>query len=151
MLPVALSTHPDGHSTLCNRDSCLNVGISAEGHSRILDHLLPQRLAWGTDANAYSQMALDYFTQDFDNYDEDSDCQINYVIVIGDGMWRNHDSARDRIEALRQDFGVKTVFIAYGDNIKGTGLDQFKDMAVAGSCDAKGGEDCRDLIGTVRS
>ena len=59
-------THPDGNSTLCNRDSCLNVGISAEGHSRILDHLLPQRLAWGTDANAYSQMALDYFKNDFD-------------------------------------------------------------------------------------
>ena len=41
--------HPDGQSVQCNRDSCLNVGISAEGYTRILDNLIPQGLAWGTD------------------------------------------------------------------------------------------------------
>ena len=142
-------THPDGNSTLCNRDSCLNVGISAEGHSRILDHLLPQRLAWGTDANAYSQMALDYFTQDFDNYDEDSDCQINYVIVIGDGMMRNNVPAAARIAQLRDlPNSVRTLFVAYGGGINPVGMARFDQMAVAGSC--PGGDsnhpDCEPTI-----
>ena len=142
-------THPDGHSRLCNRDSCLNVGISAEGHTRILDHLLPQRLAWGTDANAYSQMALDYFTNDFDAYDEDSDCQINYVIVIGDGMMRNNIPAATRIAQLRDlPNPVRTLFVAYGGGINPVGMTRFNQMSVAGSC--PGGDadhdDCEPTI-----
>ena len=142
-------THPDGHSTLCNRDSCLNVGISAEGHTRILDHLLPQRLAWGTDANAYSQMALDYFKNDFDAYDPTSDCQINYVIVIGDGMMTNNVPAAARIAELRDmPNSVRTLFVAYGGGINPVGMTRFNQMSVAGSC--PGGDadhdDCEPTI-----
>ena len=127
--------HPDGQSIQCNRDSCLNVGISAEGYTRILDNLIPQGLAWGTDANAYSIMALDYFNNDFEAYDEDSECQLNYVIVIGDGMMRNNTSAIPRIEALRdKDNPVKTLFVAYGGGINTRGMEIFDAMAVAGSC-----------------
>ena len=127
--------HPDGQSVQCNRDSCLNVGISAEGYTRILDNLIPQGLAWGTDANAYSIMALDYFNNDFEAYDEDSECQLNYVIVIGDGMMRNNTSAIPRIEALRdKDNPVKTLFVAYGGGINTRGMEIFDAMAVAGSC-----------------
>ena len=71
--------HPDGQSLQCNRDSCLNVGISAEGYTRILDNLIPQGLAWGTDANAYSIMALDYFNNDFEAYDEDSELSLIHI------------------------------------------------------------------------
>jgi len=128
-------SHPDGHSTVCNRDSCINVGISAEGHTRILDHLLPQRLAWGTDGNAYSQMALKYFTQDFDNYDPNSDCQLNYVIVIGDGMMTNNGPAATRIAQLRDlPNSVRTLFVAYGGGINAVGMNRFNQMSVAGSC-----------------
>ena len=142
-------SHPDGQSTQCNRDSCLNVGISAEGYTRILDNLIPQGLAWGTDANAYSIMALDYFNNDFEAYDEDSECQLNYVIVIGDGMMRNNTSAIPRIEALRdKENPVKTLFVAYGGGINTRGMEIFDAMAVAGSC--PGGDanspDCEPTI-----
>ena len=142
-------THPVGNSTVCNRDSCLNVGISAEGYTQILDNLLPQGLAWGTDANAYSQMALDYFTNDFPGYDENSDCQINYVIVIGDGMMRNNNPAATRIAQLRDlPNPVRTLFVAYGGGINAVGMTRFDQMAVAGSC--PGGDsshpDCEPTI-----
>ncbi len=152
--------HPVGQSKQCNRHSCLKVGIDKGNSAKIVEAVWDTDMAYGTDASAFSKMAYQYFDDPkvvdrsgnrlgTKEEADRNECQLNYVIVIGDGMWRNHDSARDRIEALRQDFGVKTVFIAYGDNIKGTGLDQFKDMAVAGSCDAKGGEDCRDLIEAI--
>ena len=142
-------THPEGHSLQCNRDSCLNVGISAEGYTQILDNLMPQGLAWGTDANAYSIMALDYFTNDFPGYDEDSDCQINYVIVIGDGMMRNNNPAAVRIAQLRDlPNPVRTLFVAYGGGINAVGMARFDQMAVAGSC--PGGDsshpDCEPTI-----
>ena len=149
--------HPVGQSKQCNRHSCLKVGIDKGNSAKIVEAVWDTDMAYGTDASAFSKMAYQYFddTKVVDrsgnrlvtkDEEDRNDCQLNYVIVIGDGMWRNHDSARERIEALRQDFGVKTVFIAYGDNIKGTGKDQFEDMAVAGSCDAEGGDDCRPLI-----
>ena len=44
-------------------------------------------------------MAQRYFTDPNTNViDENSDCQLNYVIVIGDGAWKNHKTARHLIE-----------------------------------------------------
>ena len=128
-------TQTDGRSTQCNRDSCLNVGISSEGYTRILDHLLPQRLAWGTDSRAFAQIAYKYFENDFEGYDPTSDCQLNYVIVIGDGMFMNNDSAAEEIAKLRgKQNPVKTLFVAYGGGINPVGMDRFDQLAIAGSC-----------------
>ena len=139
----------DGRSTQCNRDSCLNVGISSEGYTRILDHLLPQRLAWGTDSRAFAQIARKYFMNDFEGYDPTSDCQLNYVIVIGDGMFMNNNAAAADIETLRNlENPVKTLFVAYGGGINPTGMARFRQLAIAGSC--PGGDsthpDCEPVI-----
>ncbi len=141
--------HPDGHSKLCNRDSCLNVGISVDGHKDILRHLLPQRLAWGTDSRAFAQMAYKYFHNDFDAYDEKSECQLNYVIVIGDGMFMNNNAAAAEITKLRNKQNpVVTLFVAYGGGINPVGMTRFRQLAVAGSC--PGGDsshpDCEPVI-----
>ena len=53
--------HPNGSSSICYSDSCLNVAVSPRGAGRIMDVLNPLGLAWGTDANAFSQIAEDYF------------------------------------------------------------------------------------------
>ena len=132
-----MGDHPEGHSITCNNDSCLNVAISAQGKDKILGELLPQVTAWGTDGRAYSQMARNYFLNDFDAYDPDSDCQLNYVIVIGDGMINNWDAddALPFIEELRdQPNPIKTLFVAYGGGINPTGMTRFESLAVAGSC-----------------
>ena len=80
--------HPEGKSSLCNSDSCLLVGISEDSYTKIPAALETYGLAWGTDANAFSQMALEYYQDpNVKIIDENSDCQLNYVIVIGDGAW----------------------------------------------------------------
>ena len=137
-------------SNLCNRDSCLNVPINAQGHRQILDELMPQGLAWGTDANAYSQIAQEYYMEGapsrsidpkdgsivrHESYDPGSDCQLNYVIVIGDGMMNNNNPAATRIAQLKNlPNPVKTLFVAYGGGINARGMARFDQMAVAGSC-----------------
>ena len=150
--------HPAGHSSVCkgHHNSCLAVGIDKGNTDAIVDALWRTKMAFGTDANAFSQLAFKYFNDPkvkdrtgeplvHPDPTKRVDCQLNYVIVIGDGMWRHHDKAKTQIVSLRQNLGVKTIFIAYGKDIKGTGEDQFEDMALAGSCDAEG-NDCRGLI-----
>ena len=141
--------HPEGTSTLCNSDSCLLVGISEEGHKLIPAALEKYGLAWGTDANAFSQMALEYYTDTAtDVIDEISDCQLNYVIVIGDGAWKHHAQAAAQIESLRKDHGVKTIVVAYGGGLSGGPMNNFDKMAVKGSCDDASGsaKECEATI-----
>ena len=145
------TSHIAGRSTQCNRDHCLNVAPSSEGWRRILPQLMPQGLAWGTDAKAFSQMAARYFALDEEGhpYDPDSDCQLNYIIVIGDGEMMNIDEAVTNLETLRG-LGnpVKTLMVAYGDGISTRGMDRFDRLAQAGSCSggALGAADCEETI-----
>jgi len=131
-----------GRSRLCNTHSCLSNGVRARNSQRIVNTLNRLRLEFGTDANAFSQIAYRYFNETNILGDataraaasDEEDCQLHYVIVIGDGMWTHHDEAREDIIALRE-LGVKTLFVAYGSGIKTKGLTQFKRMAITGSCD----------------
>ena len=53
-----------------------------------MDVVNPLGMAWGTDSHAFSQLAFDYFTDASAGQlllNPDAPCQINYVIVIGDG------------------------------------------------------------------
>ena len=132
------SKHPEGQSKLCNRDSCLLVGVGPKGYTDIPAALNRYGLAWGTDANAFAQMADEYFrsTREKDGFqlvDTAAPCQLNYVIVIGDGAWRHHSQAYAMIEALRLEKGVQTIVVAYGGGISGGALENFKSMAIAGS------------------
>ena len=145
--------HPEGTSTRCNSDSCLLVGISDNSADEIPDALDKYDLEWGTDGNSFAQMASKYFREKSktrpDKYmlvDPGSDCQLNYVIVIGDGAQKHHAEALAIIKDLRTDLGVKTIVVAYGGGITGTPLTQFKELAVAGSCDVEGTAPCHDLI-----
>ena len=141
--------HPEGTSSLCNSDSCLSVGISKEGHAQIPVALEATGLQWGTDGNAFAQMAYEYFTDpNVDIIDEDSDCQLNYVIVIGDGEWMHPTKAENKIELLRTSLGVRTLVVAYGGGIRASALDRFDKMAIKGSCDDASGasKDCETKI-----
>ena len=80
------------------------------------------------------------------NASERIECQQNYVIVIGDGAWRNHDYAEQKIRDLRLERGVKTLVIAYGKDISEGGKTKFQEIAIAGTCDSENSSDCRDRI-----
>ena len=51
-------THNRGRSNQCTTNSCINVGISSEGAARTIPILQALGVEWGTDANAFSEMAL---------------------------------------------------------------------------------------------
>ena len=141
--------HPDGRSVLCTKDSCLMTGVSREGYSKIAEDLDGIITEWGTDGRAFSQLAYKYFTDpNASPIDPHSSCQLNYVVVIGDGAWTNHDVTKELIEKLRIEKGVKTLVVAYGNGISESGLSNFHDMAIAGSCDDPTGEakDCQKTI-----
>ena len=73
--------------------------------------------------------------------DKDSECQLNYVIVIGDGAMNNVDDAEERMAALRE-LGVKSLYVAYGGGITGVPLQKFHDMARIGSSTATTTAEC---------
>ena len=134
--------HPFGKSSICNDNSCLAVGISSGNTQRIVDELNHTAIRFGTDARAFGDLAYKYFKDSkVKVVDTTSDCQINYVIVIGDGVWRHHNDAAKDIRSLRTEFGVKTVLVAYGGGISATGLENFDKMAIAGSCGDHTGND----------
>ncbi|MDC3100472.1 PilC/PilY family type IV pilus protein [Candidatus Pelagibacter sp.] len=157
--------HPNGTSELCNSDSCINVGISSRGASQIMGVLEPLGLAWGTDSNAFAQLASKYFNDPNAGgqvFDPDSQCQLNYVIVIGDGAMMNsgftHRNFRNpnttttqkgeagkTISALREK-GVKTLMVAYGGGIRPGAMDLFDRFAEAGSCATAGSDECEPTI-----
>ena len=134
-------------------NACLAVPISSEGSSNAINLLNEIPTRWGTDSHAWSQMAHGYFMADAPNgtenmYDADTTCQLNYVIVISDGMMRNHGvpeistnpnkrgNTQEKIVSLREDLGVKTLQVAYGDGIQDAGMNIFDHLAFRGSCNA---------------
>ena len=147
--------HPNGQSKICHSDGCVLVGIGPNGYEDILNKIDSIGLRWGTDGEAVGQMAEGYFTDttigEANNptvRDEKSPCQLNYVIVIGDGNWTNHDAFKTSVENLRKlpNGGVKTLVVAYGDGINTNGMRNFDRMAIAGSCNAAGDADCESTI-----
>jgi len=171
--------HPAGRSRICTGNSCLNVGIGPEGAGNAIPVVERLGVEWGTDSEAFSQIAHDYFFGPVSPHDPNSDCQLNYVIVIGDGEMSGTGTAStnfqgrtagrltrmreelgiktlmvaygDGIKArkltrMREELGIKTLMVAYGDGIKASGMNRFNELALVGSCDAAGGEDCEQTI-----
>ena len=140
-------THPEGTSLPCWRGICIRVGVGRLSSDRIPNEVTRTPLIFGTDARAFSTMALEYFASDTNSPRDDGlPCQRNYVIVIGDGAWNSHDYAIGKIEQLRTNYDVKTLVVAYGGGISSSGLSKFASMARAGSCNTLGDDDCEPTI-----
>ena len=93
--------HPTGRSEQCDKNSCLAVGVGPNTTDAILYQLKYMKLRFATDANAFSQMAWEYYNDPKVNLIDDKiPCQLNYVILIGDGAWTHHDRALTRIKDL---------------------------------------------------
>ena len=153
-----IGAHPQGTSVDCSENSCLTNAVGPNGARDIvvtLDNLV--QTAWGTDSRAFSQMAHDYFFDgnagrqlwDADgNGTRDSECQLNYVIVIGDGAMANTDGATSTRLAILRDKGIKTLFVAYGGGISTKGKKEFEKLARIGSCTGgvAGDKECEAVI-----
>jgi len=135
-----------GNSLPCWRGICIRVGVDRLTNADIQREVTNTPLIFGTDARAFSTMALDYYSDTITPVDSGIPCQQNYVVVIGDGAWNGHAYALDKIEDLRTIHEVKTLVVAYGGGINANGLANFAAMARAGSCDALGDDECEPTI-----
>ena len=149
-----IGNHPEGRSDQCNSDSCINVGVSARGAGKIMEVFQPLGMAWGTDANAFSMMAKKYFEDSAAGkqiYDPEAECQLNYVIVIGDGAMKNtgvlqqRGGAAERMAALREE-GIKSLYVAYGGGISGTNLNRFHELSRIGTSTLPPGTTAKQCI-----
>jgi hypothetical protein len=112
-----LGAHPKGTSKQCNHHSCINVGIGPEGKDFIPGELATLYMKFATDANAFSDLAYGYFKDDLKQtniIDKKKPCQLNYVIVIGDGRMFNESRSIPQIKDLRTKYNVRTLVVAYG-------------------------------------
>jgi type IV pilus assembly protein PilY1 len=91
---------------------------------------------YGTNANFFATLAEEYYNHPtLSPIDPNSDCQGNYIIVIGDGEFTSGRTIGfNKIEQLanRQNSPVKTIPIAYGTGISASGLSQFNGLARRG-------------------
>ena len=115
-----------------------------------MDVFTPLGMAWGTDANAFAQLAHHYFLDENAGgqlVNSEAECQLNYVIVIGDGAMRNTGvlgqagSAAGLMERLRKK-GVKSLYVAYGGGITGDNLERFHELTRIGTSDAADATAC---------
>ena len=155
-------TAKDGKSVPCRKNACIRVGVQKDATQKILRALASTVLVFGTDARAFAELASEYYNDTpvlVSPYDENTSCQQNYVIVIGDGRFWNESpesrapppctngcDAEAKIEELRHSLGVKTLVVAYGGGISTLGMEKFDAMAIKGSCDAPGNSDCEGTI-----
>ena len=109
--------HPEGTSGMCTKHSCLNVAVHRDGWKKIPGAMAGLGMAFATDSDAFADVAYGYFNN-LDGLtpiiDSRRPCQLHYVIVISDGRMFNEDRSIPNIKSLRQDLGVRTLFVAYG-------------------------------------
>ena len=67
-----------------------------------------------------------------------------------DKYWNSIDNFRgrtaDRLDRLRRELGVVSLMVAYGDGISAAGKQSFDELAIHGSCEAEGQDECEPTI-----
>ena len=114
----------------------IEVKVNRDGAAKINTRVVEAQPMLGTNANFFATLAKEYFEHPTESpIDPNSDCQGNYIIVIGDGEFTSGSTLGfKKIEQLakRKNSPVKTIPIAYGSGIKTEGLAQFNKLAIAG-------------------
>ena len=122
-----------GKATPCDGYNCLKVRAHKEGASRINQIISSVNPGGGTDASNWAKIAKDYYLHSkFSPIDKNLTCQNSYILVIGDGDWSNHSNAKGVTKDLLNKHKIKTFTVAYGGGISGSGLNNFRDIAIEG-------------------
>ena len=120
----------------CTSVNCIYVKADRDGASKTNSEIMRATPSSWTNANFFAKQAKDYFDHSSESpVDKNSDCQGNYLIVIGDGEFTSGERTAFRTIrelANRTESPVKTIPIAYGTGISATGIAAFHDLAEAG-------------------
>jgi len=122
-----------GRARPCSSQNCLKVRVHKAGAARINTIISSVSPGGGTDAMAWARIGQQYYNHSsLSPIDSNLSCQNSYLLVIGDGSWYNHSSARNVVTNLKNQKGIKTFTVAYGGGLSSSGLRNFKEMAQAG-------------------
>ena len=122
-----------GKAKPCNSQNCLKVRAHKQGASRINQIISGVNPGGGTDAMAWALIAQKYYLNStYSPIDKNLACQNSYLLVIGDGGWGNHNSAKNIVTNLLNNHKIKTFTVAYGGGIGSGGINNFRKMAQAG-------------------
>jgi len=120
----------------CTSVNCIFVKADRDGASKTNTEIMRATPSSWTNANFFAKQAKDYFDHPTESpIDKNSDCQGNYLIVIGDGEFTSGETTAFRTIrelANRNQNPVKTIPIAYGTGISSRGISAFHDLAEAG-------------------
>ena len=122
-----------GTASPCTSQNCLKVRAHKGGAARINTIISSVNPGGGTDAMSWATIAQQYYGHSsLSPIDANLSCQNSYVLVIGDGDWYNHSSAKTAVTNLKNQKKIKTFTVAYGGGISPSGIRYFREMAQAG-------------------
>ena len=122
-----------GTASPCNSRACIKVRAHKGGAARINSIVSSVSPGGGTNARDWAIQAQQYYLHSsLSPIDKNLTCQNSYVLVIGDGYWGSHSSAKTIVKKLLSQHGIKTFTVAYGSGLSGSGINNFRDMAKAG-------------------
>ena len=122
-----------GTASPCTSQNCLKVRAHKGGAARINTIISSVNPGGGTDAMSWAGIAQQYYGHSsLSPIDANLSCQNSYVLVIGDGDWYNHSSAKTAVTNLKNQKKIKTFTVAYGGGISTSGIRYFREMAQAG-------------------
>ena len=122
-----------GTASPCTSQNCLKVRAHKGGAAIINTIISSVNPGGGTDAMSWATIAQQYYGHSsLSPIDANLSCQNSYVLVIGDGDWYNHSSAKTAVTNLKNQKKIKTFTVAYGGGISPSGIRYFREMAQAG-------------------
>ncbi len=111
----------------------LRVPINANGAKTIFNDVDHIRAYGGTRLKPAVVKARQYYTGSQSPRIAGATCQLNYIIIISDGVWQNHNGAMSVVKDMKNQYGIKT--FAVGFTIAAGNRNNYEDLADAGGTD----------------
>ena len=111
----------------------LRVPISSNGAKLIYNDVDHVRAYGGTFLLQAMNKARQYYTGSQSPGLANAKCQLNYIILISDGVWRSHSSAMNVVKNMKNQYGIKT--FAVGFAIAAGNKNNYEDLADNGGTD----------------
>jgi type IV pilus assembly protein PilY1 len=129
------NTTPPGKAIPNHNGGNLRVKVSDKGADEIIAIVENEGTCCATEPQDATNIAFKYFSHATESpINPDLDCQDTYLVIIGDGGFNvsDRDAALIDINAMWNNFGIKTFTVAYGGGLSGTSLQRLDDLAAAG-------------------
>ena len=91
----------------------LRVPVSSNGAKEIYSDVDQVRAYGGTYLQQAMQKAKDYYGGSNSPRLANAACQYNFIVLISDGVWQNHNEAMKIVKSMKDQYGVKTFAVGF--------------------------------------